>query len=68
MCKKKAMYQRCIGSYLILVGVYVDNMVVTWTSMSIISKCKQAMATNFDMIDPGVLRYYLCIESVSAKR
>lgn len=65
--QKQVVYRRCIGLDLIIVGVYVDDLVVTGTCTSIISKFKKAMATNFDMTDLGVLRYYLGIEVFQRK-
>ncbi|KAJ9551621.1 hypothetical protein OSB04_015666 [Centaurea solstitialis] len=65
--QEQAVYRRRIGADLILVGVYVDDLVVTGSSINVISKFKQAMASNFDMTDLGVLRYYLGIEVYQQK-
>lgn len=47
---------------MIIVRIYVDDLVVTKTSTNIVSKFKQAMATEFDMNNLGILTYYLGIE------
>ena len=65
--QKQVVYRRCIGDDLILVEIYVDDLVVTGTSTNIILKFKQAVATNFDMTDLGVLKYYLGIEVYQRK-
>ena len=52
---------------MILVGVYVDDLVVTGTNVSIINKFNQGMETNFDMSDLGILRYYLEIKVYQKK-
>lgn len=65
--QEQAVYRRNIGAKLIIVGVYVDDLVITGSSTTIISKFKQAMATNFDMTDLGLLRCYLGIEVYQRK-
>ncbi|KAJ9566256.1 hypothetical protein OSB04_002222 [Centaurea solstitialis] len=60
--QEQAVYRRSIGADFIIVGVYVDDLDVTGTSLNIISKFKEAMSTKFDMTDLGVLTYYLGIE------
>ncbi|KAJ9566346.1 LOW QUALITY PROTEIN: hypothetical protein OSB04_002312 [Centaurea solstitialis] len=65
--QEQAVYRRSIGADFIIVGVYVDDLVVTGTSPDIISKFKEAMGTKFDMTDLGVLTYYLGIEVYQRK-
>jgi hypothetical protein len=55
-------YRRTVNSHLILVGVYVDDLIVTGSSKSLIVDFKRAMSTKFDMSDLGKLNYYLGIE------
>ncbi|KAJ0558737.1 putative RNA-directed DNA polymerase [Helianthus annuus] len=49
------------GSQLI-VGVYVDDIIVTGSKISDVDKFKEKMKTLFDMSDLGLLSYYLGIE------
>jgi hypothetical protein len=53
--------RRSCGSQLI-VGVYVDDLVVTGTSLDDIKRFKIEMAKIFNMSDLGLLHYYLGIE------
>lgn len=50
-----------------LVGVYVDDILVTDTKLSNIEKFKKQMAGEFDMSDLGKLPYYLGIEVEQGK-
>lgn len=45
-----------------IIGVYVDDLLVTGTSASSIKAFKQQMSSIFDMSDLGKLKYYLGIE------
>ena len=54
--EEQAIYRRSIGVDLIIVGVYVDDLVITESSTPLISKFKQDMAVNFDMTNLGLLR------------
>uniref|UniRef100_A0ACD6A2Q2 Uncharacterized protein n=1 Tax=Avena sativa TaxID=4498 RepID=A0ACD6A2Q2_AVESA len=57
-----ALYRRGdVDSYL-LVGVYVDNLVITGTSREDIAAFKSQMQEMFRMSDLGLLSYYLGIE------
>ncbi|KAG6499559.1 hypothetical protein ZIOFF_039349 [Zingiber officinale] len=56
-----AVYTRGEGEASILVGVYVDDLIVTGGSTEKINKFKQQMMTEFEMSDLG-LSYYLGIE------
>lgn len=51
---------RCANT--LLIGVYVDDMIITSTSINDITKFKEHMRRVFDMSDLGLLSYYLGIE------
>ncbi|KAG6527016.1 hypothetical protein ZIOFF_009103 [Zingiber officinale] len=60
--QEHAVYTRGEGEASILVGVYVDDLIVTGSSTGRINKFKQQMMTEFEMSDLGLLSYYLGIE------
>ncbi|KAG6530926.1 hypothetical protein ZIOFF_004693 [Zingiber officinale] len=60
--QEHAVYTRGEGEASILVGVYVDDLIVTGGSTEKINKFKQQMMTEFEMSDLGLLSYYLGIE------
>ncbi|KAG6494785.1 hypothetical protein ZIOFF_042546 [Zingiber officinale] len=60
--QEHAVYTRRKGEVSILVGVYVDDLIVTGSSTENINKFKQQMMAEFDMSDLGLLSYYLGIE------
>jgi hypothetical protein len=57
-----AVYRRGIGKTTVILGVYVDDLVVTGGDTSEIAKFKQQMTSQFEMSDLGKLSYYLGIE------
>jgi Reverse transcriptase (RNA-dependent DNA polymerase) len=57
-----AVYKRREESACILIGVYVDDLIITGTSEEEISKFKLKMKEKFQMSDLGLLSYYLGIE------
>ncbi|KAG6480401.1 hypothetical protein ZIOFF_063901 [Zingiber officinale] len=60
--QEHAVYIRGEGEASILVGVHVDDLIVTGSSTEKINKFKQQMMTEFEMSDLGLLSYYLGIE------
>ena len=60
--KEPALYRRVDKEHLLLVAVYVDDLLVTGTSLEMIDEFKKGMATKFEMSDLGKLTYYLGIE------
>ncbi|KAG6481981.1 hypothetical protein ZIOFF_058605 [Zingiber officinale] len=60
--QEHAVYTRGEEEASILVGVYVDDLIVTGSSTEKINKFKQQMMTEFEMSDLGLLSYYLGIE------
>jgi Reverse transcriptase (RNA-dependent DNA polymerase) len=57
-----AIYRRKKGEESILVGVYVDDLLITGTCEAEIVKFKGEMMEKFKMSDLGLLTYYLGIE------
>jgi hypothetical protein len=57
-----AMYRRGSGDSLLIVGVYVDDLVITGMNTKEIDKFKQQMTELFSMSDLGKLSFYLGIE------
>lgn len=60
--QEHAVYRREIKDDLIVIGVYVDDLIVTGSNMKIIKEFKRAMSSKFEMTDLGKLTYYLGIE------
>jgi hypothetical protein len=60
--QEHAVYKRNTEKESLLVGVYVDDLIVTGTSVSGINQFKEQMKTMFSMSDLGLLNYYLGIE------
>ncbi|KAL8116754.1 hypothetical protein AgCh_023059 [Apium graveolens] len=59
---EQAVYMRRMEKEMLIVGVYVDDLLVTGTNLDSIREFKEQMAKNFDMSDLGKLTYYLGIE------
>jgi hypothetical protein len=57
-----AVYTRGDAASRLLLGVYVDDLVVTGTNLQEIVKFKQEMKEKFKMSDLGLLTYYLGME------
>jgi hypothetical protein len=55
-------YTRGIDGERLLLGVYVDDLIVTGSRTSVIAKFKEEMSTRFSMSDLGLLKLYLGIE------
>ena len=60
--KEPAVYRKTEKDDALLVAVYVDDLLVTGTSLELITEFKKRMAENFEMSDLGKLTYYLGIE------
>jgi hypothetical protein len=56
------MYARGSGDSLLIVGVYVDDLVITGAKVQEIHFFKEEMKNLFSMSDLGLLRYYLGLE------
>jgi hypothetical protein len=57
-----AMYRRSHDDDILLVGVYVDNLVITGSSLAAVEEFKEEMKRVFVMSDLGLLPFYLGIE------
>ena len=60
--KEPSLYRKEEKSGLLIVVVYVDDLLVTGTSLQSIVGFKQEISTKFEMSDLGKLTYYLGIE------
>ena len=59
-----AVYMRGVGEHRLVVGVYVDDLIITGGSHSELKQFKEEMKATFQMADLGLLRYYLGLEVV----
>lgn len=57
-----AVYKRCLGASVLLVGVYVDDLVITRERTGEINSFKSQMKQMFSMCALGLLAYYLRVE------
>ncbi|XP_019092310.1 PREDICTED: uncharacterized protein LOC109129124 [Camelina sativa] len=62
--KEPALYRKQVNEHLLIVAVYVDDLLVTGSSLSLIREFKLKMSSRFEMSDLGKLTYYLGIEVV----
>lgn len=60
--KEQSVYKRQIGDSFLIIAVYVDDLFVTGSSISIIHEFKMEMEKRFEMTNLGKLTYYLGIE------
>lgn len=60
--KEPSLYHRRERGHILVVAVYVDDLLVTGSSVEMIMEFKKNMGTKFDMTDLGRLSYYLGIE------
>lgn len=60
--KEPSLYRKKQQGHLLVVAVYVDDLLVTGSSLDMIVEFKRGMASRFDMTDLGRLSYYLGIE------
>lgn len=57
-----AVYTKRKGDEILVIGVYVDDLLITGTSVESINWFKRQMSSKFEMSDLGKLAYYLGIE------
>jgi hypothetical protein len=57
-----AVYRRGNGGNVLLVGIYVDDLVITGTKDAEVAAFKEGMKVTFQMSDLGPLSFYLGIE------
>ena len=56
------MYTHDHGEQRLIVGVYVDDLIITGGDMEVLRRFKREMSKNFKMSDLGVLSYYIGIK------
>lgn len=61
------MFIRKVGNDLVIILVYVDDLLITGNSSSLIQEAKATLNQNFNMKDLGNLRYFLGIEILKSK-
>jgi hypothetical protein len=61
-CSEHGVYIRVQGEHRLIVGVYIDDLVITGNSIDDIIQFKAEMQEVFRMSDLGLLSYYLGIE------
>ncbi|GJW20080.1 ribonuclease H-like domain, reverse transcriptase, RNA-dependent DNA polymerase [Tanacetum coccineum] len=59
---EQAIYTKTSKDSILLIGVYVDDLIITGTPKKEIDKFKAQMEEKFEMSDLGLLAYYLGIE------
>jgi hypothetical protein len=59
---KATMYRWGSGRYVLLVGVYVDDLIITGAEEREVEAFKAQMKKTFNMSDLGLLSFYLVIE------
>ncbi|GKA66765.1 ribonuclease H-like domain, reverse transcriptase, RNA-dependent DNA polymerase [Tanacetum coccineum] len=59
---EQAIYTKTLKDSTLLIGVYVDDLIITGTPKKEIDKFKAQMEEKFEMSDLGLLAYYLGIE------
>ncbi|PWA54556.1 ribonuclease H-like domain, Reverse transcriptase, RNA-dependent DNA polymerase [Artemisia annua] len=64
---EQAIYTKTTKDSTLLIGVYVDDLIITGTPKEEIDKFKAQMEENFEMSDLGLLAYYLGIEVTQAR-
>jgi hypothetical protein len=60
--EENAVYRKGSGMSLLLVGVYVDELIICGSDSKLVAAFKQQMKKSFDMSDLGLLSYYLGLE------
>ena len=60
--EEHAVYKRGSGNTLLLLGVYVDDLIICGPDTRLIAEFKKEMCNTFSMSDLGLLSYYLGLE------
>jgi hypothetical protein len=56
---ESTMYKKVVGSYFIILFLYVDDLIFMGTSFSLVKEFKEAMKSEFEMSDLGEMQYFL---------
>lgn len=59
--KEPSLYRKREQGHGLVVAVYVDDLLITGSSLAMINNFKKGMAAKFDITDLGRLSYYLGI-------
>ena len=65
--KEPSLYRKEENDDILVVVVYVDDLLITESSLELIQDFKEEMTTKFEMSDLGQLTYYLGIEVIQRK-
>jgi hypothetical protein len=60
--EEQDVYRRGVGMTLLIVGVYVDDLIIYGPNSNVIATFKQQMKQSFNMSDLGLLSYYLGLQ------
>ncbi|CAL9021001.1 unnamed protein product, partial [Prunus brigantina] len=52
----------------VIVCVYVDDLIITSNNMRLIAEFREALASQFEMIDMGLMSYFLSIEDMQREQ
>ena len=63
-----AVYRKGTGDSLLLIGVYVDDLIICGPNSQRIAEFKDQMKNTFSMSDLGLLSYYLGMEVKARER
>jgi hypothetical protein len=55
-------YTKKVGSHLIILVLYVDDLIVTGSDSKLLNHVKTSLRKKFEMIDLGFLRYFLGLQ------
>ncbi|KAG7558630.1 Reverse transcriptase RNA-dependent DNA polymerase [Arabidopsis thaliana x Arabidopsis arenosa] len=66
--KEPSFYRKTENDESLVVAVYVDNLLVTGSSLQLILEFKKGMSAQFEMSDLGKLTYYIGIEVIQYER
>lgn len=56
------LYIKKVGNKMVVIILYVDDLIITGNNENLISQFKVELKNGFEMIDLGILHYYLGIE------
>jgi hypothetical protein len=66
-CFEHGVYTRSRGGDQLIIGVYINDLIITGTAAPAIDEFKQEMKEKFQMSDFGLLSYYLGIEVIQSE-
>ena len=60
-------YTKKVGNHLIILGLYVDDLILTGNDPKLITHVKSSLKKFFEMLDLGNLHYFLGIQVLQTK-